>query len=35
LLAGALAALGAGVVARYAFARPQAERLPSGIVEPA
>ncbi len=35
LLAGALAALGAGVVARYAFSRPQTERLPSGIVEPA
>jgi MFS family permease len=35
LLAGALAALGAGVVARYAFSRRQTERLPSGIVEPA
>jgi len=33
LLAGAVAALGAGIVAHYAFSRP--ERLPSGIVEPA
>jgi predicted MFS family arabinose efflux permease len=35
MLAGALAALGAGVVARYAFARPEMGRIPSGIVEPA
>jgi predicted MFS family arabinose efflux permease len=35
LLAGALAALGAGFVARYAFSRPRVERMPSGIVEPA
>jgi MFS family permease len=35
LLAGALAALGAGVVAHYAFSRPRNERVPSGIVEPA
>jgi MFS family permease len=33
LLAGALAALGAGVVARYAFSR--GERMPAGVVEPA
>jgi MFS family permease len=35
LLAGAVAALGAGVVAHYAFSQRRAERLPSGIVEPA
>ena len=35
LLAGALAALGAGVVANYAFSRSRVERVPSGIVEPA
>jgi len=35
LLAGALAALGAGVVAHYAFSRARDERVPSGIVEPA
>ena len=35
LLAGALAALGAGAVAHFAFSRPRGERVPSGIVEPA
>ncbi len=35
LLAGALAALAAGLGARYAFSRPQSRRVPSGIVEPA
>ncbi len=35
LLAGALAALGAGAVAHFAFSRPRGERVPSAIVEPA